>query len=204
MNDIVQYKYYLVSILMHLCILIVFAIYFDVDTKLKKIGNADALAVSAFIYQGNHTLSLSLQDVKKLKSSIKKNEISDTHKKHAVKLKNIKNNNENNLTKSVSRSSVSQGEAGPTFIGLLHDAIQRKQNYPASALEMHRQGRVTVAFDLYEDGHISNLRVLISSGTSSLDRAAVQAVSDASPFNELLQYIKNTQEYKIDIVFELV
>lgn len=43
---------------------------------------------------------------------------------------------------------------------------------------MGMMGTVEVAFD-YRDGRISNVRVVRSSGTDVLDRAAVAAVEDA-------------------------
>lgn len=41
---------------------------------------------------------------------------------------------------------------------------------------------VTVAFDILRDGGVSNPRVIASSGMPALDRSALRAVVDASPF----------------------
>lgn len=141
----------------------------------------------------------------KIKSKQKKETIKQDNKAlHALKIKNIENTQEKNVKqKTSSQSSVNQGEITTALIALLHDAIQRKQQYPSSAWEMQRQGRVTVVFQLFEDGHVSGVRILKSSGTSSLDQAAIQAVHDAAPFREIVAYIKKAQEYQIDIVFEL-
>jgi TonB family protein len=198
-----HYKYYVTSLVIHVVVLILFGMYFDESSQLKKYGNTQAKAVSAFIYQGALSQSASVKDQEKVKSNQTKEPIiKKTKSLQALKIK------ENSLEKKVqqsssSQSSVSQGEATSTLIALLHDAIQRKQQYPASASEMQRQGRVTVVFQLHQGGHISHLRMLKSSGTSSLDQAALQAVNDAAPFQELVAYIKQPEEYQIDIVFEL-
>lgn len=200
-----DYKYYLISLLIHTVMLLVFISYFDTFSSPKKFGNTQAKALSAFIYQGNFAQSDSVKDEEKVKSNQTKEKIiNKTKALHTLKIKQIDNPHEKNVKRlTSSQSSVSQGESATTLIALLHDAIQRKQQYPSSAWEMQRQGRVTVVFQLHENGHISHLRMLKSSGTSSLDQAALQAVNDAAPFQELLMYIKQAQEYQIDIVFEL-
>lgn len=197
------YKYYVISLLIHVLVLLLFGIYFDEYSQLKKYGNTQAKAVSAFIYQGAFSQSVLVKDQEKIKSNhTKEPVIKKTKSLQALKIK--ENASEKKIQQSSSsQSSVSQGEATSTLIALLHDAIQRKQQYPASAWEMQRQGRVTVVFQLHQDGRISHLRMLKSSGTSSLDQAALQAVNDAAPFQELLVYIKQPEEYQIDIVFEL-
>lgn len=86
---------------------------------------------------------------------------------------------------------------------LLHTAIQNAQQYPASAQEMGRQGRSTVSFLLHPDGTISDLKLLHSSGTNSIDNAALAAVHDAAPFQQVNRYLQTTKPYQIDVVFLL-
>ncbi len=200
-----QYKYYVTSLSIHVMVLLLFGIYFDEYSQPKKYGNTQAKTVAAFIYQGALSRSVSVQKQEKVKSNQTKKTINkDTKSWHALKIKPFEKPHKENIKQSISsQASVGQGEVATTLIALLHDAIQRKQQYPSSAWEMQRQGRVTVVFQLHEDGHISNVRMLKSSGTASLDQAALQAVNDAAPFRELLTYIKQAQEYQIDIVFEL-
>ena len=200
-----QYKYYLLSLLVHVLVFGMFVVLFDSTTPVKKFGNTQASAVSAFIYQGDFTNTVSKQEeIKKVVHPDKNIAPKEKPAEHAIDRQHSKVSHEKSVKQMArSQASVSQGESAATLVALLHDAIQRKQQYPASAWEMQREGRVTVAFQLYGDGHISHLRLLTGSGTSSLDQAAIQAVNDAAPFHEVVAYMKQTQEYQIDIVFEL-
>src|SRR5690606_4347419 len=59
--------------------------------------------------------------------------------------------------------AATKGESMPALIALLHNAIQQTQHYPASAQEMEREGRATVAFTLHQNGEVSDLKVTHSS-----------------------------------------
>lgn len=98
-----------------------------------------------------------------------------------------------------------KGEGAPLteLTAMLHAAIAAHQHYPAAALEMQREGRVTVAFTLYTNGTISNLRIIHSSGTASIDQAGISAVNEAAPFALAQKYLKAAQDYQLDVVFEL-
>ncbi len=57
-------------------------------------------------------------------------------------------------------------------------AISRvaQRNYPKKAKRMRKQGTVRVSFQINSNGVISNIRVVGSSGNSSLDKAAAKAL----------------------------
>jgi protein TonB len=99
--------------------------------------------------------------------------------------------------------TTSKGEPAPALAALLHSAIARQQQYPASAQEQQREGRVTLAFTLFPDGSISNLHIAHSSGTTSLDHAALASVDAAIPFQHVNRYLKTAENYQVDVVFEL-
>ncbi len=101
----------------------------------------------------------------------------------------------------ISREHAS--EKNDALLTLLHTAIQTQQQYPQSALQMEQQGRVTLSFVLFANGQIKNLHLTKSSGIFSLDEAALTAVQHAIPFKQVDQYLKNSREYTIDVVFEL-
>lgn len=103
----------------------------------------------------------------------------------------------------VSGSVGATGEKTSELVALLHAAIQAKQRYPASALQIGQEGRVNLMFILYKNGSISDLRVARSSGTDSLDQAALVAVKEAVPFKGADKYLQASQEYSIEVVFEL-
>ena len=64
----------------------------------------------------------------------------------------------------------------------IRDAIQHAIAYPATARRMGWEGKVVVAFQLLSDGSVRDVRVVQGSGHAALDRGAVDAVRNASPF----------------------
>jgi TonB family protein len=124
---------------------------------------------------------------------------------HAIALNTQKPAIAKNQSKQASplRHASNKGEPMPELIALLHTAIQKAQRYPASAQEMEREGRATLSFTLHKNGTVSELTVLRSSGTSSLDNAALAAVNDAAPFQQVERYLSTPQVYQIDVVFRL-
>ena len=66
-----------------------------------------------------------------------------------------------------------------SFKGAVKAAVQAAVVYPASARMAHVAGKTKVAFN-YLDGRVSNLSIVISSGSGMLDAAARRAVEAAS------------------------
>ena len=64
----------------------------------------------------------------------------------------------------------------------IRDAIQSAIAYPATARRMGWEGNVVVAFQLLSDGSVRDVRVVQGSGHAALDRGAIDAVRNASPF----------------------
>jgi len=64
----------------------------------------------------------------------------------------------------------------------IRDAIQHAIAYPPAARRMGWEGKVVVAFQLLPDGSVRDVRVVQGSGRTVLDRGAVDAVRNASPF----------------------
>ena len=64
----------------------------------------------------------------------------------------------------------------------IRDAIQRAIAYPSTARRMGWEGKVVVAFRLLSDGSVRDVRVVQGSGHAALDRGAIDAVRNASPF----------------------
>ncbi len=64
----------------------------------------------------------------------------------------------------------------------IRDAIQGAIAYPATARRMGWEGKVVVAFQLLSDGSVQDVRVVQGSGHAALDRGAIDAVRNASPF----------------------
>jgi len=73
------------------------------------------------------------------------------------------------------------GRPAGDFTGI-RDGIQRGIAYPAMARKMGWEGEVEVAFRILLDGTARDIRVAKGSGHAILDRGAVDAVRNASPF----------------------
>ena len=86
---------------------------------------------------------------------------------------------------------------------LLHGAINRYKRYPTAALRMAWQGTASVRFLLQQDGRLESLTLVHSSGYNALDRAALQAVQNISPFEPAQRYLDSAQTFKVDVVFNL-
>ena len=77
--------------------------------------------------------------------------------------------------------SSGAGPPGADF-AWIRDAIQRAIAYPATARRMGWEGKVVVAFQLLSDGSVRDVRIVQGSGHAALDRGAIDAVRNASPF----------------------
>jgi len=64
----------------------------------------------------------------------------------------------------------------------IRDAIQHAIAYPPTARRLGWEGKVVVAFHLLSDGSVRDVRVVQGSGHAALDRGAIDAVRNASPF----------------------
>jgi protein TonB len=62
--------------------------------------------------------------------------------------------------------------------------IKTKLVYPSPAKRAGIQGVVEVAFTIYMDGEVGEVKIMVSSGQESLDKAAVAAIYAAAPFRD--------------------
>jgi len=81
----------------------------------------------------------------------------------------------------------------------IRDMIQKKLVYPKIAREMGWEGRVDVSFFIESDGMAREIRIAASSGRESLDKNALLAVQNASPFPTppVVAYIKIPIVYRL-------
>ncbi|SEQ46982.1 TonB family protein [Basfia succiniciproducens] len=66
----------------------------------------------------------------------------------------------------------------------LRREIERHKRYSQRAKMMRKQGTVIVAFNIGNDGSLSNARVVKSSGTEDLDNSALEAVKNAKSIGQ--------------------
>jgi len=90
------------------------------------------------------------------------------------------------------------------FIKLLHSRISDKKQYPYFAKRQRREGVATVSFVLHPNGDIEDARLVNSSRTKLLDRAALTAVEKIEPFEAAQDYLETAETFNIDVVFELL
>ena len=84
---------------------------------------------------------------------------------------------------TVATPSAGNAPGGPAGdFAWIRDAIQHAIAYPATARRMGWEGKVVVAFQLLPDGSVRDVRVVQGSGHAALDRGAIDAVRNASPF----------------------
>lgn len=90
------------------------------------------------------------------------------------------------------------------ILELLHRRISDEKQYPYLARRQRREGTATVAFVLHPDGKIENAHLVSSSRAGVLDRAALSAVKHIEPFRIAGEYLKQSEEFQVDIEFELL
>lgn len=79
------------------------------------------------------------------------------------------------------------------YLAGLRQAIARKRHYPASARRASRTGVATVYFVLDRNGRISGARLAKSSGSDTLDRAAVETLRRLARYKPIPDAIGRTR-----------
>lgn len=115
----------------------------------------------------------------------------------------VRSDNEKDSHSSVLRSTDASHNHH-SILELLHSSISNNKKYPYLAQRQRREGITTVAFVLHPDGTIENTRLINSSQTGSLDRAALSAVKGIEPFIVAKEYLDQSEEFRIDVVFDLL
>lgn len=86
----------------------------------------------------------------------------------------------------------------------IRQRIEQKKKYPRRAKRMRKQGVVKVAFTITRNGILSKLRIVQSSGVTSLDKATLQAVKKVGRFPAIPPGIrKQSLSYIIPISYRL-
>ena len=102
------------------------------------------------------------------------------------------------------KQSTSASQQQHSILELLHSSISNYKEYPYLARRQRREGVATVGFVLHPDGTIKNTHLVTSSSTGMLDRAALSAVKRIEPFRAARDYLDQAEEFKIDVVFNLL
>ena len=206
--------YYVISVMSHVMLILAMILMLDFSSETVMIGNQAEKLVQSYLYKADPAQATTVKSAASNKTIVNKEEkvVARKESNPAVSLKKKSESSLDTLknmeaSKTTSQppavSNSSKGAQVDELLAVLHTAIQQKQNYPENALQMERQGRATMKFTLFPDGSIKGLHVAKSSGTESLDLAALAAVRDAAPFSRIDQYLSESKEFSIDVVFEL-
>ena len=216
MKNISQ-KSLLSALCLHVIVLLGAGLYLTLMPFVEpRLGKQAARSVASYLYQENlsaATEAVTEKEVPPRRSApsspflMAKKESSLRQEKPEPQQHQISVNNALELSAQVNSASSSQksniGEEVKILLGLLHVAIERQQQYPPSALRMGRQGRARVGFRLYPDGTMQGLKLIKSSGTDSLDAAALGAVERVIPFRQAATYLRSFEDFHVDVVFAL-
>lgn len=108
---------------------------------------------------------------------------------------------DNDAGEQASTRSTASSQQHSSLVELLHSKISEHKRYPYLARRQRREGVATVGFVLHPDGSVQNPRLLQSSRTSSLDKAALDAVKSIEPFTPAGDFIDRPESYRVDVVF---
>lgn len=185
-----QTKSFSLSLLVHVLLLTAFIKWQFNSAAPEKTGNAEKTVLASYLVTAAPPSKQHIE-----KTSVDKNAIALQHEKQIAMKQPDK-------TSSLQHATIA-GKQMSALTEILHTAIQNAQQYPASAQEMGRQGRSTVSFLLHPDGSVTDLKLLHSSGTTSIDNAALAAVNNAAPFPQVNKYLQTAKPYQLDVVFLL-
>jgi len=91
-----------------------------------------------------------------------------------------------------------------SIVELLHTRISEHKQYPYMARRQRREGVARVEFVLHPDGTIDDTRLVLSSRTRMLDKAALEAVQGIEPFEPAKDYLEQPEAFQVDVVFNVM
>jgi protein TonB len=89
------------------------------------------------------------------------------------------------------------------YAGQIRARINQVKRYPLMARKRGREGVVTLEFSIDKQGQLLDSKILLSSGTKSLDLAALNALASAEPFDPPPVGLKTLLAFQIQIHFAL-
>jgi protein TonB len=84
------------------------------------------------------------------------------------------------------------------YLEALRNAIMQHRQYPGVARRRHQEGTATIGFVILGDGTIRDSRIETSSGIASLDRAALQAVTELGQFDPIPEEL-HREEWQLTV-----
>ena len=115
----------------------------------------------------------------------------------------VESRDDNTGSKAINRSTDAASHE-ISIIELLHTKISEHKQYPYMAKRQRREGVARVEFVLHPDGSIDDARLVHSSRTLVLDKAALEAVQDIEPFIPAKDYLHQPEAFQVDVVFNMI
>ncbi|HAG61651.1 MAG TPA: hypothetical protein DCL40_01980 [Coxiellaceae bacterium] len=103
-------------------------------------------------------------------------------------------------------SIVKHGTASSELQALsmyLYRKIARHAHYPSGVSRLGASPQVLLQFTVYPDGHINGAHVVESSGSASVDAAALKALNHSLPFNQASRWLHQPQPCRLMIHFSV-
>ena len=102
-----------------------------------------------------------------------------------------------------SRGGSKNGKVGNAAVSNYPGKVRSKLARAARSVRAKGRGEVIVAFAVSSNGNVRSARVARSSGVASVDQAALQAISKASPFPPIPDNAgRSTWEFSIPLAFK--
>lgn len=89
------------------------------------------------------------------------------------------------------------------YLQLIRSRIEANKQYPLIARRQHWEGKVGLRFTVNQNSKVEEIRVISSSGYQLLDKAAINAIENASPFPPPPDTSLLPLHLELTIVFEL-
>lgn len=98
--------------------------------------------------------------------------------------------------------TVDRSNAIPKWRSAISALLERNKRYPAEA--RNDRGTVQVAFSLDRRGHVTSSRIITTSGSSALDREALEMIKRAQPFPPPPAALPDSElSFSVPVVFNM-
>lgn len=92
-------------------------------------------------------------------------------------------------TETAAGALVASASAKQIYVSELRALLERNKRYPAQALTLGQEGTVKIRFQVLEDGTLTDATIVQTSGSTSLDQAALKLVRGIARFKAIPESI---------------
>ncbi len=88
------------------------------------------------------------------------------------------------------------------FLKSLREEILKRQHYPYSAKRLRQTGKVSVQFDVFDDGTVKNVSIYKKSAYDKLNKSAVKIIDDISKVDNFPKETVKSKKISITVPIE--